>query len=119
LAVGLLGVLGLTAASCVAIVGADEEWQSAAQILCACDELSFLGASCVPLIEERLRGALEPTRAKWMTEAHKQGCFTDCKNARACFQTAPTCGTDICDSEDECCPGLSCQSTDTGTKECL
>ncbi len=118
-----LGALGLAlslAVSCVALIGADEEPMSAAAKLCECDKLKFLGSDCIAQIEERLRNGLEEDRTTWMQEAQKKGCFTSCARVLECYRTVPSCSPVECSSEsdDECCSGLSCKVTETGSHEC-
>lgn len=104
--------LAVLAASCAAIVGADEERVSVAEILCDCPKLDFLGGSCVDNVAKRLSEVSDDARADWMRAAEAKGCLTSCDKALECYRTAPTCSNDLCNTgtTDECCEGLSCDS---------
>lgn len=120
---GALGAISLAlslAVSCVALIGADEEPISVAKQLCTCGELGFLGSDCEDDIEERMRNGLEEDRAAWMKAAQEKKCFTSCARSLECYRTVPSCSPVECRSEksEECCPGLSCKLTETGSHEC-
>jgi hypothetical protein len=118
LAVGLLGVLGLTAASCVAIVGADEERLPIAKKLCECSPLDFLGDNCENDVAKRLGQVSDEARADWMRAAEAKGCLASCTNSLECYRIAPTCSKTICNTglSEECCAGFSC---DPESKQCF
>lgn len=111
-------VLSLPVASCVAIVGADDEGRvSAVNALCFCliqSSKSFLGGqkACETTVGGRLSSATEETRGEWMKQFNRLRCdLCTSDNPLKCYHTAPTCSKDGCGQSSECCPGMTCDET--------
>jgi hypothetical protein len=116
--IGALGILGAIAVSCVAIVGADEGFESAVKNLCSCTDLRFIESTCVDDVSRRLEIVSPEARARWMRDANNKRCFEVCTNALECYRTAPVCSKTTCNSDDsnECCDGFACDPT---SRECV
>jgi hypothetical protein len=121
LALALLAA-ALTAPSCVAVIGADIEPEPVVEALCACtiDNPGFdfqFDSDCETVIEERLRRATEDARAEWMKK-YLRMCAQCTDDVVSCYRTEPTCSRVACDTTNECCEGMSCQSVN-GKSTCV
>jgi hypothetical protein len=121
LALGALGV----ATSCANLIGADEEVANAAAELCKCvtDDPMLVQAlgppsACASELSRRLEAAREDKRAEWL-QHYASVCAGRCKTEsdpmlwKQCFYQAPTCASNACVNDAECCGvagGETCNS---------
>jgi hypothetical protein len=98
----LLAVAGLQA-SCVAVLGIEEEPVDAVAKLCGCVAEDYPGGkpSCITTLTGRLNNATETTRAEWLGRYIDQ--CAKCGDAWKCIQASPTCSDNACDSSLQCC----------------
>ena len=110
-----LGLCWLPA--CATILGVDEELTDAVFELCQCnteDPVPQFNDGCEQVLEERLAGATEQTRERWLA-FFVQECTEGCANAFACYQQDPTCSYTTCGEPRECCGFAGGNTCDGGT----